>query len=142
MVIAKQLMLFLFDYEDKMNKPTRLEEYDGNHHTVAGMDAQATVEYLNRMPSRKGSWWRCLIIDHERSYNSDWKYWDISIWIQRGIGLKKAAKYSKDVMDLIDPHPDMWYYLNDKYVQTLELDTDSNIELDVLLHNMCKERMD
>ena len=63
------------------------------------------VEDLNRMPSGKGSWLRCLKVDHSRSYETQFKDWDACIWFYRGIGMKKMVRSDGDVMDFMDPHP-------------------------------------
>lgn len=117
MSITTQRTLFEFSYEEKKSGPIWLEDYDGNHRTIPRMDAEATVEYLHRVPAEKGSWWRCLVIDHSRSYNSDKKSWDAEIWLQRGIGIRKNARYSGEVQDCIDPHPYKWHYLGGKQIR-------------------------
>ena len=88
---AKQLNLFAFDDVPASTEPTWLEDYEGKHKTVYRMDAKAIVEDLNQMPSRKGSWLRCLEVDHSRSYELQFRDWDACIWIQRGIGIKKKG---------------------------------------------------
>ena len=70
MVIAKQMTMFAFDDEPVSKEPIWLEDYDGGKKTVYRMDAEAIVEDLNRMPSVKGSWLRCLEVDHSRSYET------------------------------------------------------------------------
>ena len=105
MALAKQLNLFAFDDEPVSSQPIWLDDYDGNHKTVYRMDAEAIVEDLNRMPSGKGSWLRCLEVDHDRSYEKQFKDWDACIWLQRGIGIKKMVRSDCGVMDCMDPHP-------------------------------------
>lgn len=117
MVTAKQMTMFAFDDEPVSKEPTWLEDYDGNHKTVYRMDAEAMVEDLNRMPSGKGSWLRCLEVDHSRSYESQFKDWDACIWFQRGIGMKKMVKSTGEVMDCIDPHPYRWHYMDGKQIR-------------------------
>ncbi len=85
MVMAKQLNLFAFESVENVIGPTWLENYDGEHVITYRMDAEAIVEDLNRMPSGKGSWLRCLEVDHARSYEYQFKGWDACIWFQRGI---------------------------------------------------------
>lgn len=80
------------------------------------MDAEAMVEDMNRMPSGKGSWLRCLEVDHSRSYETQFKDWDACIWFHRGIGMKKMVRSNGDVMDCMDPHPYRWHYLNGKQI--------------------------
>lgn len=116
MTTVKQMTLFAFEYEEKPKGPVWLEDIDGNHRTIPKMDAEATVEYLHKVPVEKGSWWRCLVIDHDRCYNSDQKDWDVNIWLQRGIGIRKKAKYNGEVMDCIDPHPYKWHYFKGKQI--------------------------
>ena len=117
MALAKQLNLFAFDDEPASSEPVWLEDYEGGHKTVFRMDAEAIVEDLNRMPSGKGSWLRCLEVDHSRSYEEQFKDWDACIWLQRGIGIKKMVRCNGDVMDCIDPHPYKWHYLNGKQIR-------------------------
>ncbi|AMH94044.1 hypothetical protein AR505_0323 [methanogenic archaeon ISO4-H5] len=117
MTTAKQMTLFAFSYEEKKTGPVWLEDYEGNHRTIPKMDAEATVEYLHKVPAEKGSWWRCLVIEHNRSYNRDLKDWDAEIWLQSGIGIKKKARYSGEVEDCIDPHPYKWHYLDGKQIR-------------------------
>ena len=92
MISSKQATLFEFDSVEEVLGPTWLENYDGEHASMYRMDAEALVEDLNRIPSRKGSWLRCLEVDHERSYESQFKKWDACIWFQRGMGIKKMVK--------------------------------------------------
>ncbi|MDY0237152.1 MAG: hypothetical protein RBR71_14100 [Gudongella sp.] len=117
MVTAKQMTMFAFEDTPVSSDPIWLEDYDGKHNTVYRMDAEAIVEDLNRMPSGKGSWLRCLEVDHSRSYEEQFKDWDACIWLQRGIGLKKMVKCNGDVMDCIDPHPYKWHYMNGKQIR-------------------------
>ncbi len=117
MGIVKQLTMFSFDDKPVSTEPVWLEDYDGKHRTVYQMDAEAIVEDLNRMPSGKGSWLRCLEVDHSRSYESQFKDWDACIWLQRGIGIKKMVRCNGDVMDCIDPHPYKWHYMNGKQIR-------------------------
>ena len=112
MATVKQLTMFSFDDMPVSTEPRWLEDYDGEHKTICRMDAEATVEDLNAMPSGKGSWLRCLEVDHSRSYESQFKAWDACIWIQRGIGIKKMVRCNGDVMDCMDPHPYKWHYLD------------------------------
>lgn len=67
-------------------------DFDGNRRSICRMDAEAMVEDLNRMPSGKGSWLRCLEVDHSRSYETQFKDWDACIWFHRGIGMKKMVR--------------------------------------------------
>ena len=92
MATAKQMTMFAFDDTPVSTDPIWLEDYDGGHKTIYRMDAEAVVEDLNRMPSGKGSWLRCLEVDHSRSYEDQFKDWDVCIWLQRGIGLKKMVR--------------------------------------------------
>ncbi len=117
MVIAKQMTMFAFDDEPVSKEPIWLEDYDGKHKTVYRMDAEAIVEDLNKMPSGKGSWLRCLEVDHSRLYEEQFKDWDACIWLQRGIGIKKMVRCNGDVMDCIDPHPYRWHYLHGKQIR-------------------------
>ena len=117
MTTAKQMTLFAFSYEEKKAGPVWLEDYEGNHRTIPKMDAEATVEYLHKVPAEKGSWWRCLVIEHNRSYNRDLKDWDAEIWLQSGNGIKKKARYSGEVEDCIDPHPYKWHYMEGKQIR-------------------------
>ena len=112
MATVKQLTMFSFDDTPVSTEPRWLEDYEGEHKTIYRMDAEATVEDLNAMPSGKGSWLRCLEVDHSRSYESQFKDWDACIWMQRGIGVKKMVRCDGSVMDCIDPHPYKWHYLN------------------------------
>ena len=114
---AKQLTLFAFDDVPVSSEPKWLEDYDGTHKGIYMMDAEALVEDLNKMPSGKGSWLRCLEVDHSRSYESRFKDWDACIWMQRGIGIKKMVKSTGEVMDCIDPHPYKWHYLDGKQMR-------------------------
>ena len=107
MAVVKQLTMFSFEDSPVSNEPIWLEDYDGNHMTIYRMDAEATVEDLNKMPSGKGSWLRCLEVDHGRTYEIQFKDWDACIWFQRGIGMKKMVSSDGRVMDCIDPHIQM-----------------------------------
>lgn len=78
---AKQLTLFAFDDIQVSTEPKWLEDYDGSHKGIYRMDAETLVEDLNKMPSGKGSWLRCLEVDHSRSYESGFKDWDACIWM-------------------------------------------------------------
>ena len=60
MATAKQMTMFAFDDTPTSSEPIWLEDYDGERKTVYRMDSEAIVEDLNRMPSGKGSWLRCL----------------------------------------------------------------------------------
>lgn len=117
MVTAKQMTMFAFESVEKVSGPIWLENYDGEHASVYCMDAEALVEDLNRMPSGKGSWLRCLEVDHDRSYEEQFKDWDACIWFQRGMGVKKMVRSTGEVMDCIDPHPYRWHYLNGKQIR-------------------------
>jgi len=117
MVTAKQMTMFAFDDTPVSSDPIWLEDYDGNQKTVYHMDAEAIVEDLNVMPSGKGSWLRCLEVDHSRTYEEQFKDWDAYIWLQRGIGIKKMVRCNGDVMDCIDPHPYKWHYMNGKQIR-------------------------
>ena len=117
MTTAKQMTMFAFDDTPISSEPIWLEDYDGEKKTVYRMDAETIVEDLNNMPSGKGSWLRCLDVDHSRSYESQFKDWDACIWLQRGIGLKKMVRCNGDVMDCIDPHPYKWHYMNGKQIR-------------------------
>lgn len=94
MATAKQMTMFAFDDTPISSEPKWLEDFDGNHDTVYQMDAEAIVEDLNMMPSGKGSWIRCLEVDHSRSYESQFRDWDACIWQQKGLGIKKMVKSS------------------------------------------------
>ena len=157
MVMAKQLNLFAFESVEKVIGPTWLENYDGEHASMYRMDAEALVEDLNKMPSGKGSWLRCLEVDHSRSYESQFKDWDACIWQQRGIGLKKMVRCNGDVMDCIDPHPYKWHYMNGKQIRpwkyeplkeawiddrTLHIKLDSGEYVADILPNMMIDRYD
>ena len=100
-----EMAMFAFESVEKTTGPIWLENYDKEHARMYRMDAEALVEDLNRMPSGKGSWLRCLEVDHGRSYESQFKDWDACIWFQRGMGVKKMVKSTGEVMDCIDPHP-------------------------------------
>ncbi len=117
MVEAKQTTLFAYDDAPVSKEPAWLEDYDGKHKTIFRMDAEALTEDLNAMPSGKGSWLRCLEVDHTRSYESQFKDWDACIWQHKGIGVKKMVRSDGDVMDCIDPHPYRWHFLNGKQVR-------------------------
>ncbi|MDY0236932.1 MAG: hypothetical protein RBR71_12980 [Gudongella sp.] len=117
MVTAKQMTMFAFESVEKVSGPIWLENYDGEHASMYRMDAEALVEDLNRMPSGKGSWLRCLEVDHDRSYEEQFKDWDACIWFQRGMGVKKMVRSTGEVMDCIDPHPYRWHYLNGKQIR-------------------------
>lgn len=116
MTSAKQTTLFSFDAVPVSKGPVWLEDFDGNRRSICRMDAEAMVEDLNRMPSGKGSWSRCLEVDHSRSYETQFKDWDACIWFHRGIGMKKMVRPNGDVMDCMDPHPYRWHYLNGKQI--------------------------
>ena len=81
------------------------------------MDAEALVEDLNKMPSGKGSWLRCLEVDHSRSNEEQFKDWDACIWQHNGIGVKKMVRSDGGVMDCIDPHPYRWHYMDGKLIR-------------------------
>ena len=117
MTSAKQTNLFSFDALPVSKGPVWLEDFDGNRRSICRMDAEAMVEDLNRMPSGKGSWLRCLEVDHSRSYETQFKDWDACIWFHRGIGMKKMVRSKGDVMDCMDPHPYRWHYLNGKQIR-------------------------
>ncbi|MBE6523057.1 MAG: hypothetical protein E7Z62_08075 [Thermoplasmata archaeon] len=117
MVAVKQLTMFSFDDIPVSDEPVWLEDYEGGHKTIYRMDAEALVEDLNKMPSGKGSWLRCLEVDHSRTYESQFKDWDAFIWHQRGIGVKKMVRCNGDVMDCMDPHPYKWHYLDGKQIR-------------------------
>jgi len=117
MALVTQMTMFAFDDVPVSKEPKWLEDYDGNHKTICRMDAEATVEDLNRMPSGKGSWLRCLEVDHTRTYESQFKDWDACIWFQRGTGVKKMVRSTGEVMDCIDPHPYKWHYLDGKMIR-------------------------
>ena len=134
MAVVTQMTMFAFEDKPVSKEPTWLEDYDGEHKTTYRMDAEALVEDLNKMPSGKGSWLRCLEVDHSRSYESQFKDWDACIWFHHGIGLKKMVKSSGEVMDCIDPHPYRWHYLDGKIIRPWKYEplTDTWIEDDVL----------
>ena len=117
MATAKQMTMFAFDDTPVSSESKWLEDFDGNHNTVYRMDAEAIVEDLNRMPSGKGSWIRCLEVDHSRSYESQFKDWDACIWQQKGLGIKKMVRSSGEVMDCMDPHPYKWHYMNGRQIR-------------------------
>ncbi len=117
MVTAKQFTLFSFEDEPVSSEPVWLESYDGSHQEIYRMDAEALIEDLNRMPSGKGSWLRCLEVDHSRSYEEQFKDWDACIWQHNGIGLKKMVRSDGGVMDCIDPHPYRWHYMDGKLIR-------------------------
>ena len=117
MTTAKQMTMFSFDDTSISTEPIWLEDFDGNHRIICLMDAEAVTEDLNRMPSGKGSWLRCLEVDHSRSYEKQFKKWDACIWLQNGIGIKKMVRSSGEVMDCIDPHPYKWHYMNGKQIR-------------------------
>lgn len=157
MTTAKQMTMFAFEDTPMSSEPMWLEDYDGKHKTVYRMDAEAIVEDLNRMPSGKGSWLRCLEVDHSRTYEEQFKDWEACIWLQRGIGVKKMVRCNGDVMDCIDPHPYKWHYLHGKQIRpwkyeplkeawiddrTLHIKLDSGEYLAEILPNSMIERYD
>jgi len=116
MAAMKQTSLFAFDDAPISTTPKWLEGYDGKHKMVFRMDAEALTEDINKMPSGKGSWLRCLEVDHSRSYESQFKDWDACIWHHNGIGMKKMVRSDGEVMDCIDPHPYGWHFMDEKQV--------------------------
>ena len=123
MAAVKQLTMFSFDDTPVSDEPVWLEDYEGGHKTIYRMDAEALVEDLNKMPSGKGSWLRCLEVDHSSTYESQFKDWDACIWHQRGIGVKKMVRCNGDVMDCMDPHPYRWHYLDGKQIREWKYET-------------------
>ena len=117
MAVLKQITMFAYESVCVTKEPKWMEDYDENHSFMYQVDAEALVEDLNRIPSGKGSWIRCLEVDHSRSYESQFKDWDACVWCQNGIGVKKMVKHTGEVMDCIDPHPYRWHYLDGKQIR-------------------------
>lgn len=116
MTSAKQTTLFAYDDIPVSKEPSWLIGYDDGRKTILRMDAEALVEDLNAMPSGKGSWLRCLEVDHSLPYESQFKDWDACIWQHKGIGIKKMVRSDGSVQDFIDPHPYRWHFLNGRQI--------------------------
>ena len=112
-----QMTLFSYEEEEEKNDGPKWLQRWRDIEWIVREDAEALIEDLGKMPSGKGSWLRCLEIDHDKVYNSHLKNWDAEIWQHNGIGIHKYVNSKGEVKDIVNPHPFEWYYWNGKQVK-------------------------
>lgn len=108
----------LFDFEDRIvdRRPSWLTDMYGEK-KVFRTDAEAIVEDLNRFPSGKGLWIRCLEIDDNKHQRHSSKDYIARIWQQKGLPITKVVDHDGGVTDLLDPYPPSHYIVNGKRIR-------------------------